>query len=187
MKLDRHPSRCCTPFFVWRILLRSLLSNTIFTIQPPVDMTTATTVSPSLQAVRASQTTLSIYIETQNTTCLHSRFQQNASLCAPPTLLSSPTISQPLSPQPIGFHLSNSTIVPARTGRPRPTPVLASESSCWFVEDFTAAAKPLPETDDDVIAEENSSGIRANPKVVGSATDTRRTHIIPRVTERSCV
>jgi hypothetical protein len=63
--LDRHhPSRCCTPFFVWRILLRRLLSNIIFTIQPPVDMTTATTVSPSLQAVRASETTLSVYMGT---------------------------------------------------------------------------------------------------------------------------
>jgi hypothetical protein len=43
IQLDRHHlSRCCTPFFVWRILHRSLLSNIIFTIQPPVDMTTAT-------------------------------------------------------------------------------------------------------------------------------------------------
>jgi hypothetical protein len=66
IQLDRHqhPSRCCTPFFVWRILLRSLLSNIIFTIQPPLDMTSATTVSPSLQAVRASQTTLSTFMGT---------------------------------------------------------------------------------------------------------------------------
>jgi hypothetical protein len=53
IQLDRHhPSRCCTPFFVWRTLLRSLLSNIDFTIQPPTDTTTATTVSPSLQAFR---------------------------------------------------------------------------------------------------------------------------------------
>jgi hypothetical protein len=56
--------RCCTPFFVWRTLLRSLLSNIIFTIQPPADMTSATTASPSLQTVREYQTTLSIYMKT---------------------------------------------------------------------------------------------------------------------------
>jgi hypothetical protein len=54
IQLDRHhPSRCCTPFFVWRTLLRSPLSNIIFTIQSPVEMTTPTTVSPYLQAVQA--------------------------------------------------------------------------------------------------------------------------------------
>jgi hypothetical protein len=65
IKLDRHhPSRCCTPFFVWKALLRSLLSNITFTIQPPADTTTTTTVSPSLQAVRESQITLSNFMGT---------------------------------------------------------------------------------------------------------------------------
>jgi hypothetical protein len=49
------------------MLLRSLLSNITFTftIQPPADTTTDTTVSPSLQAVRESQITLSNFMGTQ--------------------------------------------------------------------------------------------------------------------------
>jgi hypothetical protein len=121
------------------IFLRSLLSNIIFTIQPPLDMTLATTVSPFLQAVRASQTTLSIFMGTPTppsahpsrpsehpkphcpyswerrppkTTCSHYRFQQNASPCASPILPSSSTISQPLSPPPTAFLLSNYINVP---------------------------------------------------------------------------
>jgi hypothetical protein len=57
-----YPSRCCTPFFVWKTLLRSLLFNIKFTIQRPADLTNATTVSPSLQAVRESQFTLSTFM-----------------------------------------------------------------------------------------------------------------------------
>jgi hypothetical protein len=60
---DRHhPSSCSTPFFVWKTLLRSLLFNIKFTIQPPADTTNAITVSPSLQAVRKSQITLSNFM-----------------------------------------------------------------------------------------------------------------------------
>jgi hypothetical protein len=63
IQLDRHPpSRCYTPFFVWKTILRSLLFNITFTIQPPADTTNATTVSPSLQAVRVSQSTLSTFM-----------------------------------------------------------------------------------------------------------------------------
>jgi hypothetical protein len=64
IQLDRHhPSRCSTPFFVWKTLLCGLLFNITFTIQPPADTTNTTTASPSLQAVRDSQTTLSTYTE----------------------------------------------------------------------------------------------------------------------------
>jgi hypothetical protein len=81
IQLDRdHPSRCCTLFLVWRTLLRSLLSNITFTIQPPVEMTNPTTRSPSLQAVRASKITQSINMGTSSSKLisLRSRFQQKA-------------------------------------------------------------------------------------------------------------
>jgi hypothetical protein len=64
IQLDRHhPSRCCTPFFVWKTLLRGLLLNIKFTIQLPADTTNATTVSPSLRAVQESQQTLATYMK----------------------------------------------------------------------------------------------------------------------------
>jgi hypothetical protein len=63
IQLDRHhPSRCCTPYFVRKTLLRSLLFNITFTIQPSADTTNATTISPALRAVRESQITLSTYM-----------------------------------------------------------------------------------------------------------------------------
>jgi hypothetical protein len=63
----RHPSRYCTPFFVWKTLLRRFLFEITFTIEQPADTTNATTVSPCLQAVRDSQTTLSAYMASEIT------------------------------------------------------------------------------------------------------------------------
>jgi hypothetical protein len=65
IKLDRHhPSQCYNPSFVWRTLLRGLLSNIAFTIQPPVEKTSTTDISPSLQTVQESQATLSLFMKT---------------------------------------------------------------------------------------------------------------------------
>jgi hypothetical protein len=127
IQLDRRPSPTVTPLhsILCLALLRSLLFNIKFTIQSPADTTNATTVSPSLQAVRESQITLSTFHGIQNLQCRpvcnydSSRAHHPYASPMPPSY---PASSEAPSLPPTVFGLSDSTNVPATNGRRQPTP-----------------------------------------------------------------
>jgi hypothetical protein len=196
--LQLHPARPSPPAALLHSVLRLEITppesslNITFTIQPPVEMTNATTVSPSLQAVRESKTALSTYMASSISKADLFALPipaERITLCIANATVVSNNFKPP-SPPPIGFRLSNPTNVLATNGRPRTTPPftgpLSSDHSKSVNCSHSSGSKNTPmagyQSDEFDIASTPISPTLA--PVAGAETKMRAHHAMPRQPSR---